>query len=135
MQRYAWSEALATGVKSIDVQHRELLIAINDLADAIETGQGEKSVKKLLIFMQYYAQWHFAHEEGCANRYKCPNAAANKKAHEQFVEVFNALSAEYRESNASEAIARKMYAQLSDWLVNHIMKLDAQIGQCAQHAT
>lgn len=132
MQKFAWNESFLTGIKSIDVQHKELIIAVNDLADAIEQGKGPLAVKKLLIFLQYYAEWHFKHEEDCAEKHRCPAADANKQAHQRFAEIFTELSQEYRQNGESEEIARKMYDTLTDWLANHILKIDSQIGKCAK---
>ena len=130
MKKFKWDDSLSTGVRMIDIHHKELIAAINDLGEAIETGKGATSIKKLLAFLKYYAEWHFEHEEHCAAQHQCPIAATNQKAHQQFMETVGRLSDEYRLSGASEAIARNIYQELSDWLVSHILKIDTQIGQC-----
>jgi hemerythrin len=119
----------------IDTQHKELIIAINDLADAIEQNRGDTAIKKLLVFMKYYAEWHFEHEESCAAKHQCKMAAANKNAHGKFISIFEDLQTQYRQSGASEDIARQAHAILSEWLVDHILKIDTQIGQCIQKHT
>lgn len=128
LQRFTWSDALNTGLPAIDIQHKELFAAFNDLADAIEQGKGASAIKKLLAFLKYYAEWHFAREEKCADACKCPFADANKNAHQRFVEMFGGLHAQYRESHASEEVARQVHQELSDWIVNHVLKVDRQIG-------
>lgn len=134
MQKFTWDDSLKTGVPSIDIQHKELIVTFNDLSDAIESGKGATKIKKLLIFLQFYTEWHFQHEEKCAFEHKCAIAETNKQAHHQFMEIFTNLSREYRESGASEEIAIKVHQQLSDWLVNHILKIDTQIGACVGQA-
>ncbi len=129
LQKFEWSATLETGVASIDTQHKELVHAINDLAIAIETGTGAVAIKKLLAFLEYYAEWHFDSEEGCAARHQCPIAATNAAAHQQFLTTVKALKVEFRQSSDGEAIARQAHQQLSTWLVSHILKIDTQIGQ------
>ncbi len=128
IQRFAWTEDLKTGVPTIDVQHKELVASINDLATAIEEGRGASAIKQLIVFMKYYAEWHFGHEESIAQKHQCPLAEANCHAHAQFIKLFEDLQQSYRDSQADESVALEMYEKLSDWLINHIMKIDKQIG-------
>jgi len=134
MQKFAWDDSLKTGVASIDVQHKELIAVFNDLSEAIEEGKGSTTIKKILIFLRYYGEWHFEHEENCAMKHKCPMAEVNKQAHKKFMEIFISLNEEYRQSGASEEIARKIHHVLSDWLVNHIKAIDVQIGATVNSA-
>jgi hemerythrin len=132
MEKFEWNESLSTGVRMIDAHHKELIVAINDLGEAIEGGKGANAIKKLLAFLKYYAEWHFGHEENCAAKHQCPIAATNQKAHAKFMETVETLSTEYRQSGASEAIARRIHQELADWLVGHILKIDTQIGHCVR---
>ncbi len=128
--KITWDESLSTGVRAIDVQHKYLIDLINELAEAIEQGQGSGAVKKILNLLRYYAEWHFEREELCMDRYQCPVAAKNKKAHAYFVETFEGFQAEYRHSGGSEEIARRMYSELTGWLVSHIQGIDNHLGPC-----
>lgn len=134
MNKFEWSDKLSVGVPMIDTQHKELIIAFNDLSDAIEQGTSTTAIKKLLTFLKHYAEWHFGHEESCAAKHKCAIGETNRQAHAKFLEIFSALQIQYRESGASEEIARQAHAQLAEWLVNHIMTIDTQIAQCIRHA-
>ncbi|HEY9629847.1 MAG TPA: hemerythrin family protein [Coleofasciculaceae cyanobacterium] len=135
MQRFEWSHELSVGVPMIDSQHKELISAFNDLSEAIEQGRGASAIKKLLTFLKYFTEWHFEQEESCAAKHRCAISETNHQAHTRFLEIFSHLQVEYRESGASEEIARTVHAQLADWLVNHIMTIDTQIGKCIRHAT
>lgn len=128
LQRFAWSDDYKTGVPLIDIQHKELFLAFNDLADAIEQGHSVATLKKILNFLHYYIEWHFGREELCAFQYQCPAAEANKHAHTKFVELFNMLDEEYRQGGADEQMAYQIHQFLADWIVNHLLKVDKQIG-------
>lgn len=125
-----WTEALSTGNKATDVQHKYLVDIINELAEAIEGGRAAQSVKKILNLLQYYTEWHFQREEMCMDRFRCPAAAANKEAHGKFIETFLTFRDEFYASGGSEDIARRMYGALVAWLVAHIQKVDAQLAPC-----
>ncbi len=127
LERFSWTEALSTGSLMVDIQHKELISAINDLADAIEQGKGASAIKKLLTFLKYYAEWHFGNEEKCIAHRQCPLAETNKQAHCQFIEIVGDMTYDYRNQGDSEEIAREIHRLLSQWLVNHIMKIDAQL--------
>ncbi len=135
MQKFEWTDAISVGVPMIDAHHKELILAFNDLSDAIEQGKGTGAIKKLLTFLKYYAEWHFDHEESCAAKHKCAIAETNQQAHKRFLEIFTNLQTQYRESEASEAVAREAHAQLCDWLVSHIMKIDTQLAHCINQSS
>ncbi|MCS7030909.1 MAG: hemerythrin family protein [Gloeomargarita sp. SKYG116] len=129
LTRYVWDDRIKVGLPLIDSQHRELIEAINDLADAIESHQGAVAVKKLIAFLKGYAEWHFGQEESCAFRHQCPLAETNQKAHARFLAMLNEWHREYTESGGSEEQARRIHAALGDWLVDHIYKIDTMLAQ------
>jgi len=57
MKYIEWTPAIRTGVSSIDVQHKALIHAINDLGKELEEGRGEASIKKTVSFLKYYTEW------------------------------------------------------------------------------
>lgn len=123
-----WTDALCTGNKAIDNQHKYLIDIINDLAHVIETGQAAQSMKKIVNLLQYYTEWHFCKEEDCMNRLKCPAAGRNKEAHAQFIATFLAFRAELEGGGDSNEIATRMYKTLVAWLVQHIQGIDANLA-------
>ena len=134
MEKFVWTETLIVGVPMIDIQHKELIMAINDLAEAVEQGKGANSLKKLLIFLKYYSEWHFEYEEKCALTDKCAIASTNQQANQKFLQIVADLQEEYRVSEDKENVAIRAYQELSDWLVSHIMKIDTQIGACVRES-
>ncbi len=128
--RIVFDDSLKTGVRAVDVQHKFLIDIINDLADAITEGHAAMSVKKILNLLKYYAEWHFGREEDCMQRFECPAYEGNKKAHGWFLETFENFQQEYRDTGGSDDIARRMYKELTEWLVRHIKKIDSQLEPC-----
>lgn len=123
-----WSDALKTGNRAIDNQHKYLIDIINDLAGAIETGATPQALKKIVNLLQYYTEWHFCNEEGCMDKLKCPVAAKNKDAHAQFIATFLEFRRELEAGGDSNEIATRMYKTLTAWLVQHIQGIDSQLA-------
>lgn len=122
-----FTDALRTGHKSIDNQHKYLVGIINDLAEIIESNQDPSKLKKILNLLQYYTEWHFCSEECHMDKVKCPAAEKNKEAHKYFLETFAKFKAEYQQSGGSMDIALRMYKELTTWLVAHIQGIDLQM--------
>ncbi|PZO45076.1 MAG: hemerythrin [Pseudanabaena frigida] len=121
---------MSTGVPTIDTQHKELIAATNEIGDAIEKENWANAIKKLLVFLKFYAEWHFGNEETCAAKHHCPMAGVNQEAHKKFIDTFGKLHDRYCQSDASDEIAHKIYDELCEWLVSHILRIDTQIGAC-----
>ncbi len=128
--RIKWDKSIETGNRAVDVQHKYLIDIINELADGIEQGMTAKTFQKILNLLKYYTLWHFGREEQCMEQYECPAAEANKSAHAVFIETFERFQQEYRQGGGADEIARRMYKVLTEWLVNHIQKIDGQLGPC-----
>ena len=144
MQKFVLNDSLKTGVKMIDTHHQQLIDAINDLGDLIEERQQGNAVKKILTFLQFYAEWHFNHEEQCVHKHQCSLAEDkseaynhfcsltedNLKAHAKFLDMVKQYKEKYRQEGADQAsIAKEIYEELSKWLIAHIKGIDVVMGQ------
>jgi hemerythrin len=124
VKKYKWDESVATGEPAIDVQHKQFFAVLYDFAEALDQGNGAKEIKKMLVFLKYYGEWHFGKEEDTFACYKCPLAGENQGAHKKYMVTIDSLLEQIRNSGTSEDLAHSSYEKLTDWLVNHIMKID-----------
>ncbi len=135
MKYIEWTPALRTGASSIDVQHKALIHAINELGKDLEEGKGATSIQKSISFLKYYTEWHFGQEEDCAAKHQCPIAETNKHAHAKFIAIVDKLVNDLRTTDNPETVAKEAHALVCDWIENHIMKIDKQVGECvASHS-
>jgi hemerythrin len=133
--KISWSEALSTGNRAIDVQHKYLIEIINELAELIELEQPVQKIKTILNLLQYYTEWHFHREELCMERLRCPIADSNRSAHQDFIASFLNFREEFTDSGGNMELAGRMYKELTEWLVNHIQRVDGQISPCMVNET
>lgn len=123
-----WTQDLSVGVDVIDDQHKELFIRVNSLVDAMGEGKGKKEIDKVLKFLEDYVVTHFRTEETYMNRYKYPNYPSHKAEHEGFVKAFIDFEKDLETHGASSLLTVKVGCWLSDWLINHISKVDKAMG-------
>lgn len=127
-----WSNEFATGVASVDADHKRLMDGLNELETALANGSGSRRIGELLSFLAGYAAEHFAREEACMNRYNCPTAQANKSAHRDFIIKFTAAQSRIEKSpNSAALISLQVHRELSDWIVNHILRVDSALKTCS----
>ena len=129
----SWNESMSTGVPEVDNQHKELIRQLGLLNDAMLHGQGRREIGKILDFLGDYVVAHFATEEKQMERLAC-TAAANKRAHSEFLASFKGFRKRFEEAGASTTLVLEINNTISDWLVDHIAKIDTQLNTCAVNA-
>lgn len=128
-----WSSDYETGMPQIDEDHKRLADGLNQLEQALASGSGSKHINRLLSFLSSYATTHFAREERCMEQHRCPTAAANKAAHQDFIRKFTAAQEKIAKSSGGAAalVAIQVHRELSDWIVQHILRVDSALKRCA----
>ena len=66
------------------------------------------------------------------DRYKCPVAADNKKAHAEFLKTFSQFYEEWQTGNMTPKLVNETYLSLKSWLVNHVARVDTQLRSCVK---
>lgn len=127
-----WTDAMSTGVQEVDDAHRTLIQWVNKLTASTAAGKGKEDVMHVLNFLGTYARRHFAAEEECMHRLKCPMAAANQLAHGEFVEYFTKIRSEIDLHGASTEKAEELQRALSHWLETHILRVDVSLRACVK---
>jgi hemerythrin len=128
-----WDEStMGTGVPELDAQHQKLFEKFNEFSEAMAGKKSLEAAGDMLDFLQFYAKWHFGQEEDCMNKYKCPIADQNKKAHAVFLKKFDRFYTEWQTGNMTSKLAQKTYDELELWLVNHVARTDTQLRPCVK---
>jgi hemerythrin len=124
MALFTWNDSYSVKVAQCDQQHKRLFEIINELADAMRTGQGNEILGKTVAQLLDYTRTHFRQEEELMKKAGYPDLAAHQAMHQKFVaEVEGAI----RKAQAGQAVnSIQLLNMLRDWLVNHIQKVDKQ---------
>lgn len=125
-----WKSEFETGEPQIDADHRMLVDGLNQLETALHDGRGSQAVSSLLDFLDRYSTIHFAREEKCMAEVRCPVAARNVQAHEQFRRIFATARTRLGSGGATALIAVRIHRELCDWITNHILQVDSGLKAC-----
>ena len=132
MDKIEWDDSLATGIKSIDYEHKMLIERLNAVTEAIEQNQGEGTIAKTLDFLLDYTNFHFSNEEKYITSQDLPGLELQQKEHAQFKENVHQLILDFQEDGASKDISLQIKDFLFVWLVKHIKEVDHQLAQYAK---
>lgn len=127
-----WNESYATGFPHLDQQHQTLFKAVAAMAAAVASEEGASEYVRLLGFLDRYARDHFADEEGCMARHRCPSALRNKAQHAGLLEMI----AQHRRFQAAHGYdahdAQLLVDAMRHWLHSHIGGVDRELRHCAK---
>ncbi|MDA8336896.1 MAG: bacteriohemerythrin [Peptococcaceae bacterium] len=124
----AWQESLATGIRDIDDQHKELFKRVNALLEACSGGKGKEGIPGLLAFLTDYVVTHFGAEEAYMERFAYPDAAAHKALHAEFTASIAAFSNDLARQGPNLNLTVTVNRLVVDWLIRHIGKMDKTLG-------
>lgn len=128
--KLTWDNKFNTGIRTVDLQHQELIEIINAL-DALElTAATEQSLKQLLAQLNQYVMFHFNHEEELMARHFVPRdtQTTHQAQHANFgkqieVAAQSLLTAVNPDAKAS------LVQFLQQWLLEHIMVTDMEVAR------
>lgn len=127
--RIQWRDSLAIGVVEIDNQHKELLKRFGLLLEACESGKGKEELAGLLTFLDEYVLRHFADEEELQRQKRYPAYVAHKQQHDSFIASLKALKSEIDQDGMALHHVMETNNMLLKWLINHISKVDIELGR------
>ena len=117
---YQWDSTLESGYGKVDSQHKQLMVALNNLMEASSSGKGDKAVMQTLDFLTAYAIKHFADEEQLMTDYEYPDYLNHKRVHEGFKATVGEIIKRVRKEGPTESIISEVSSIVGAWLLNHI---------------
>ena len=127
-----WTKNLATGIRTIDSQHRELFRRINNLELAIQEHRCKEEIDATLRFLDDYARVHFAEEEKHMRETNYPGMQEQREDHKKYLAALAELkeqASQPRIQGATFDLSATTNQVVVDWIVDHIMKLDMKFGK------
>ena len=128
-----FTDEYLTGIGSIDEQHRKLFEIIGRAYTLVESEfmiDKYDDIMGILDELEEYTAVHFSDEEEYMEKINYPYINAQKRAHNIFMGKL-----EDKEFGEADEDQQEYLTDLLDflfsWLVNHILKMDTQIGKYA----
>ncbi|MBF0144025.1 MAG: hemerythrin family protein [Magnetococcales bacterium] len=120
-----WNDEWTVGIRTIDVDHKNLVGMINRLADAsVRT----LAIRELLPPLIRYTVDHFRTEESMMAATAYPHLERHRGEHQGLVQHVSKVGEVIREWSDPE-LPDDLENFLRDWLMNHIMKSDKRLGR------
>lgn len=134
IKAFVWSDHFATGIASVDDQHRHLVDLVNQLGDQVVTGQQSNAAELQALFKQLadYARFHFADEERVMTEAGLDprHIELQKLHHRNFSEQIATMWR--RHETMSDPIGT-LHGFLSAWLTFHILGEDHAMAHQLNH--
>ncbi|MBQ8278300.1 MAG: hemerythrin family protein [Roseburia sp.] len=131
---YVFSNEYLTGIDLIDNEHRQLFSLVNDVHKLVHDEfifDKYDEIMRILTELRNYTELHFHDEEAYMEQIHYPGLEAQRYAHAAFIEKLVDINFEELESmddNQQEYLL-DVLDFLAKWLVNHILKMDKEIGK------
>ena len=120
-----WNDNLSVKIPSIDEQHKVLINMINNLQDAMSSGDSRAVLGDIFDGLIKYTEQHFAFEEKLFIEHGYGEMEDHLKEHSQFVAKVKDLNKQFTGSS-NFMIGVDVMKFLTDWLVNHIQGIDTK---------
>jgi len=124
------SETHGVGIAEIDLQHRRLVEIINQIDAALDAGADAATLRELLDVLIQFTEFHFFTEEHYMRRHGFPGEETHREGHHHLVDQLLALRAEF--TNTGKNATRSTIGFLGDWLLDHIVNTDKELGAFLQ---
>ena len=130
---YEMKKEYFTGIPMIDEEHAQLFDYANQIYELLQdefVADKYDNIKDLLAKLADYAKRHFADEEEYMESIQYKKIFTQKMQHQAFVDELDKydLNTIDEMDNQDEAISN-LLTFVTDWLVEHILNLDTQIGK------
>ena len=121
-----WKDVYATGINSMDKEHRGLIEQINLLYDAVREKRDDEIIAPILSALEKYTVEHFSHEERLMAEYQYPGLEEHKEVHKALIAEIDSFK--QRANSSTEELAKELLTFLRKWLLEHILKVDKEYG-------
>lgn len=123
MALVAWDESYSVGNALLDSDHHILINLLNQLYDAIDTGQSRDVVASVVNVLTEYVEHHFQREEAILNQVGFPECESHFAEHRILEGRFQEMRARWISGNR-QVLDEEVLEFLKNWLTNHILVSD-----------
>lgn len=123
---FVWNSSLDTGIREIDLQHRELVEMGNELEATVLKGDLTRALQDVLPRLNAYVLFHFGTEETMLAG--VPGWAAHMARHVAEHRAFAEKVAALRDPRVSAEALLAFVDYLYPWLAEHIGKTDRELA-------
>lgn len=124
-----WNSTLATGIKQIDEQHKQLLEQIEKLLSLAGAPSNVDKVMELINFLDNYVKYHFSTEEAFMKTNGYPETNPHLEQHKYFNTEFGKIKEILKDKGINLELKLKLNNLLSEWFIKHISQVDKKLSK------
>lgn len=124
MSAFVWEDKYSLQIAEIDRQHQKLFALFNELYDAMQQGQADEVIDKVLTSVIDYTAYHFAFEEKLLHEAGFKEEAAHRAEHAKLADQAKSLAQRLKGRGRDTTVAIATLKFLGDWLARHILVSD-----------
>ena len=122
-----WDDSMAVGVYLIDEQHKELVVLINNIADAVQSGASVSEVSHFIRRFYNYTIVHFQTEESLMDHNSYPDYFA--QVHEHLDCSMKALEFHRRFVEEADFDLLEFLEYIVSWFRSHTTGIDQSLTE------
>ncbi len=119
-----WTPDLSVGIGDIDIQHREFISILREIAENIKKNK-DKKIEDAISFLEKYAEIHFSLEEMYMTIYSYPASDEHFNIHKKFKEEIKLLREKLIKKNLT---IFDMQDKFKNWFFSHIKTTDTKLA-------
>ncbi|MEJ5347836.1 MAG: bacteriohemerythrin [Desulfosoma sp.] len=125
-----WSSEYSVGDFDLDQQHQKLFKLVNRLNEAMQLGQGQSMLEKVLAELVDYTGKHFEAEEKAMERAGYPDLDQHREIHRKLVQKVTQMVERFQ--NGETRLTLELLNFLEKWLKQHILGADKKYAPYLQ---
>jgi hemerythrin len=120
-----WGERYLLGVEPFDAHHKHLVDLMNEVYEMFLSKEVDGiELQKILDSLDAYTKYHFDLEESWMSQVDYPKQTEHILEHKKFIYKLFELNRQFRDDKTY--LTLEMVSFLRRWLLDHILKADAQ---------
>lgn len=127
MSLMQWDEEFRVNIPDIDEQHERFIAFIGELHELRRKKNSLEEIGTLIDQLLAYARLHFHTEERYFDLFLYDDASLHKREHGQMLKKLQEFKDSY-ESKADLFLTMKLARFLSEWLEDHLAKIDRKFA-------
>ena len=121
---FRWTEGYRVNIALLDQQHRQLIETVNELDQALRTGEGKSVVEAVLDKLVEYALVHFTAEERLMQQHDFPGLSTHQTQHEMFRQKIAIYLEDQKAGKPGVPVSLLLFMQ--EWMKQHLLTTDRQ---------